>query len=157
MAPEVERKGNFLVSQTPRGELASFLQERAMRWREVGNRQYAAEAFAWALALDPANGFHEDHLKLFLNEWKRWSNARKPAQFPELFIGLPPGFRFFPDSLPMDYERDFFGQLSLDALLRNPKWAEMWERMRRGEWTGRGPARALIDYRTDGAIQVTLE
>jgi hypothetical protein len=157
MTPEIERQGQFLISLTPRQELAGHLRERGRRWRDLGNWQYACEALAWALSLDPTNVAHKDGLHIVLNHWKDLTNAQKPPQFPKLFIGLPHGVRFMPASLPLKYEQDIFGQMSVEHLLTYPQWAPMWEKMRRGQWHGPGPTRATVDYRTDGTRQITLE
>jgi hypothetical protein len=157
MTPEIEEQGQFLVSCTPRQELAGHLRERGIRWRDLGNWQYACEAMAWALSLDPTSVMHKDGLHSVLNHWKQLTNAQKPPQFPELFIGLPPGFRFTPASLPLRYEQDIFGQMAVECLLTHPQWAPMWEMMRRGQWRGPGPTRATVDYRLDGTRQITLE
>jgi hypothetical protein len=157
MTPEIERQGRFLVSESPRGELAHCLRERGIRWRNLGNRQYAAEALAWALWLDPGNAGHENSLKVVLNEWIRWTNARTPPGFPKVIVGLPHGFRLMPDELPFDYERHIYSQMSVEWLLTDPRWSPMWEGMRRGQWHGTSPARAVIDYRTDGTRTLTLQ
>jgi hypothetical protein len=157
MTPEIEQQGQFLVSCTPKQELAWHLRERGIRWRDLGNWQYACEALAWALSLDPTNVAHQDGLHFVLNHWKDLTNAQKPPQFPELFIRLPRDFRFTPASLPVRYEQDIFGQMAVECLLTHPQWAPMWERMRRGLWQGPGPTRANVEYRLDGTRQITLE
>jgi hypothetical protein len=157
MTREIEEKGQFLVSQTPRGELSHFLYERGLRWRGFKNWQFAAEALAWAMSLSPANVAHENTLKCVLGEWSRWCDECKPQGFPEVFIGLPRGQRLLPDELPLEYEVAIFGQMSVERLLLDPKLAGMWEAMRRGQWHGRSPRRAVFDYRADGTRELTLE
>ena len=109
MTPEIERKGRHLLSQTPREELSSFLYERAMRWRDLDKRVFAAEALAWSFGLDANNGAHEESLNRFLNEWTGWTKQLQPPGFPDITIGTPRGHRFFPEELPLKYEQEILG------------------------------------------------
>jgi hypothetical protein len=156
MTAECERLGRFLVSKTPRMELAGFLHSRAGFRRRGGDRRLAAEAFAWAFALDPLNVLEEDHLRLSLNDWTDWAQARTPPGFPAVTLERPRGHRFFPDSLPAHYEDQMLGLSAVEDLLLDAEYAGVWERMRRGEWRGRGPNRATVRYRPDGTSETTL-
>src|SRR5207248_3148951 len=126
-------------------------------WRDLGNRVLAAEAFAWAWGLDPDNGFHENHFKMFMREWLQWAGAHQPPGFPDLTVGKPSGYRFFPDTLHEDYEQDILALTAVERLLCQPDVQNVWEQMRRGEWKGRGPNRAVVEYRPDGTSTLSLE
>jgi hypothetical protein len=80
-----------------------------------------------------------------------------PQGFPAISIGHPRGHRRFPDALPWNYEHQILGLLSVDRLLHDPDLMNVWEKMRRGEWKGRGPNRTNIDYRPDETSELTLE
>jgi hypothetical protein len=157
MTPEIEKRGRFLVSETPCGELANCLRERGIRWSDLGNGQYAAEALAGAVSLDPGNASHEDSLKIALHKWGQWCKARTPPGFPEVIVGMPHGCRLMPDELPFKYELRIFSEMTVEWLLTDARWSAMWEKMRRGLWFGSGPTRAIVDYRTDGTRECTLQ
>ncbi|MBX9583566.1 MAG: hypothetical protein K2X87_24960 [Gemmataceae bacterium] len=147
--PRREEACGFMGSLTPRQELAEFLDARAGLWAEAGEHRRAAEGMAWVVSLDPGNRMLDEGFKVRLNAWKRWANERKPPGFPSLMIGPPPR-RLFPDTLPAEYERDLLGCLATEHLLTDPEYGVVWEKMRRGEWRGRGPNTATVDYHADG-------
>jgi hypothetical protein len=157
MTPECERLGRFMLSKTPRMELAGFLQSRALHWMRAGNKKFRTETLAWAFALDPLNKLREDQLKLSLNDWTSWTEGLQPPGFPSITIGHPRGHRFFPDTLPWDYEHQIMGLMAVDRLLSDPQLQKVWQKMFAGQWKGRGPNRALIDFRPDGTSEETLE
>jgi hypothetical protein len=45
----------YLVSMSPRQELAAFLQHRADCWMDAGRYGPGLQAFAYSLSLDPEN------------------------------------------------------------------------------------------------------
>src|SRR5207249_3524396 len=102
LSPDLERKGGFLRSMTPRDELAHFLAERSCCWKDVANHRRAAEAMAWACSLAPDNAFYLNTLKTTMNEWFRVLEARKPRNFPQILIDAP--IRRFP-LFPLELER----------------------------------------------------
>src|SRR5437879_2452534 len=76
ITPDMENKGLFLRSKSPREELAGFLMERFHCWKQLGNFRPSVEAAAWASALVPRNVFFSSTLKMALNGWHRALTAR---------------------------------------------------------------------------------
>ena len=58
--PEQETRFGWLVSQSPREDLAEFLATRGHCWLENGERRRAGEAYAWASALKGGRGGSPD-------------------------------------------------------------------------------------------------
>ncbi len=138
--PETERAGQFLKSLTPREELAIFLTERGICWRELGQWKHAAEAFGTASGLAPSNAFHLNTLKAYMNTWLSELERRKPPDFPMVYIQA--AGRCFPEDLPLEVEHKILGQFVWDNLLSNPSLdLKYWEPMRHGLKLPRVPAR----------------
>jgi hypothetical protein len=150
ITPEVERQGRYLVSRTPREELAGFVFERAMVWAGAGNSRRCAEGLAWACSLDSENELYRNTLQFRLVEWTRWTNLLKPPGFPPSVQITSPPRRLFPDSLPVDYEREVLGLMAVESALLDPEWGRSWEAMRLGCWTGRTPIAAVAEYDEKG-------
>jgi regulator of sirC expression with transglutaminase-like and TPR domain len=55
VTPEQARMARYLVSMSPRQELAAFLQHRADCWMDAGRYGPGLQAFAYSLSLDPEN------------------------------------------------------------------------------------------------------
>ncbi len=148
VSSEMERKGGFLESMTPREELAFFLAERSCCWKDIGNHRRAAEAMAWASSLAPDNAFYWNTTKMRLNEWTRALEARKPKGFPEILINSP--FRRFP-LLDLDVERYVFGLEALENMLGDADQDRIWwEPMRKGVPLPQVPVQALVDFNPKG-------
>lgn len=137
---EYEEAGQLLQSMTRRDELAGFLSERACHWRFLGERRRAAEAFAYAAALAPANRFYLNMLKMVLNDWTREQERTKPPGSPPLFP--KEHGRRFPEGLPLEIERHILAMEALDNALRDSKLNQLyWEPMRHGVRPARVPVR----------------
>src|SRR5262249_10838641 len=78
ITPDIEKKGRFLVSMTPREELAIFLAQRFHFWRDVGKDRRAIDAMAWASALIPENEGFRNSLIAALNAWEDKIEKRRP-------------------------------------------------------------------------------
>lgn len=130
--PEIERKGQFLKSMTPRQELASFLVERACHCRDLRQWSFAVEAFGTASGLVPENAFYLNMLKMAMNAWYEELEKLKPPHFPEVFFQTPG--RAFPSALPLELEHKILGRKLTEDVLRDPTLdRKYWEPMRRGE------------------------
>jgi hypothetical protein len=148
VSPEMEKRGGFLESMAPRGELAFFLAERSHYWKGTGNYRRAAESMAWAASLWPANAFYLNTMKMTPNEWTRGLVARKPKDFPDIRIRSP--FRRFP-LLAIEFEHHIFSQEALENLLNDPEKDRIWwEPMRRGQHLCEAPVQALVDFNPKG-------
>lgn len=155
MTPEIERLGCYLQSMTPRTELALFLAQRAICWEEVGNFRGELEAWAWARALHPENAILDNTLKSRMNAWAQSHRERKPRQFPAKTFIKPPPVRLWPETLPLEYERNLLGLMAEECFLRDPELAPVWERMRRGEWNRPFADAITATFFGDGSCQIT--
>jgi hypothetical protein len=155
MTPEVERQGCYLLSKTPRQELAGFLAQRGLYFREMGKHREAARIFAWALALHPENAVADNTVARVCNEWGDVLRALEPDGFPKMQVTWPVGH--FPPSVPREYTRALFWLECWDNLLRDPEFeAKWWGPMRRGERLASWPARARIEH-TGTRCEIGLE
>lgn len=153
--PETEKAGQFLKSMTPTEELAAFLAERALRWRQYGRWRFMAEAYAWAVSLAPANAFYRNMLNVATNGWLDEQEKRKPPGFPALFI--EPLIRHFP-MLPLEKEQQILGRTVLDAVLRDTELDQKyWEPMRQGVRLPAVPAQMEARFKPDGAFDLTID
>jgi hypothetical protein len=146
-----EQSGCLLRSKTPREELAAFLSERGHRWRDFGRWRPAAEAFAWASALAPANGFLKVSLGVTLNRWCDELRALEPPGFPAMHFSWPP--RRYPAALPWGYERDILVLEAWENLLRDPEHERRWwEPLRRHGPFAATPKAALVRFDGEGQV-----
>jgi hypothetical protein len=149
ITPELEQKGCFLKSLTPRQELAIFLGQRFHCWRDQRVYRRAVEAIAWASALEPANAFFLNTLKSALNEWKITLDDRQPKCFPK--ISVAPGRRRFPATLPVDLECYLLSLEAIENMLNDPEKEEQWwEPMRRRQPLVVAPAAAVAEFHSNG-------
>lgn len=131
--PEEERNARFLLSQTRRMELSSFLMQAAHRWMDRDQRMHkkAAEALAWSWMLDPEYKLAVECLLGVLDDWDLHLARMLPPNFPRFTVGWPP--RRFP-MLPLALERQMIANEKLQECLEDPyskqKW---WDPLRRGE------------------------
>jgi hypothetical protein len=72
-------------------------------------------------------------------------------------VEQPAGQRFFPEALPLEYERVIVGQMATERVYALPELQNAWEQMRRGEWRGRGPNRATAAFAADGSLRIRVE
>ena len=155
LTPEMEKKGGYLKSLTPREELSGFLVQRAFRWKDVKQSRRAADALAWASALVPDNEYHINTLKKDMNEWLIRLGSLKPAAFPALHIWAPR--RRYPATLPLETEHRLLGIEATENLLSDEelenKW---WKPMRHGKLRSPGPKVALVDY-VDGYCHIRFQ
>ncbi len=154
LGPEAEVDGCYLRSQTPRMELAGFLSARAFRWADLRNCWQCVDSWAWASSLVPENKIVQNALKRAMIEWDKEQRSRKPVGFPNVLIRAVK--RQFPDSLPLDLEKDICGLTAVHNMLSDPRLEEKyWKPMRRGGCQ-RVPYRAIADFAPDTSFQINL-
>lgn len=149
LPPDHERWGYFLKSQTPYDELAGFLGERGNYLLEIGRHRQAANAFAWALVLQPGNKFIYNSVVETCIMWRALLQAAEPPGFPELYPTWPP--RRFPVPFPEEFERAILTLEAWDDLVRDPQHERnWWGPMRRGERLAIRPVKARVLYTSTG-------
>jgi hypothetical protein len=155
LPPGEEEKGCLLRSMTPREELSGFVAGRGFHCLDAGNLRQAADAFAWAFALQPDN---KHKLKRLLTTCERWAvdlKAIEPPGFPEMRHCWPP--RRFPDPFPDKLERDILGLEAWDNVLRDPRHEQQWwAPMRRREPMPTKPTKCRIVWNATGC-EIGLE
>ncbi|MGL4554317.1 MAG: hypothetical protein ACRC33_24405 [Gemmataceae bacterium] len=143
LSPERERLGLYLLSQTPRHELSEFLAERGMCLIECRDLRRATNAFTWAWAMMPANVLLRNRMKTTMREWRMQVSQRMMPAFP--WTTLTVLRRRFPDSIPIDIEREVCTLEGWEHLLNTPDLErQVWDPMRRG-LPGRWPTAAHIE------------
>jgi hypothetical protein len=154
--PEIERDGCFLVSKTPKVELSRFLVERGLSWLDHGKLRQSTDAFAWASALAPENKILATRLITTMNRWTRELGAMKPPEFPEISMDLY--VRYYPDTLPFEWELNIFGLRAMENMLLSQEMNELWwEPLRRGQVPAKAiPRHAKVDCQSDGGCQIGL-
>jgi hypothetical protein len=129
--PHHEKIGRYLVSQTPREEVAGFIKQRAHGWLDVNNRRLAVDAFALAAAMCPDNEFYLNTAKTEYNRWL--DEVVRPPNFPEVRLNVHR--RRFPDGLPFDLERDILCLEAIETTLKDPALeSRWWASLRNGRW-----------------------
>jgi hypothetical protein len=127
--PEKVDRCGWLVSQTPRGELAGFLVNRGHCRLDNGKYRQAAECYAHACTLAPR---HEGYSACLRDALKRWHDQLRqsvPPHFPRLTIHVPD--RRFP-GLPFEREEEIIHLGVIEDLLENPvHHRDWWEPLRR--------------------------
>ena len=124
MADEAVAACGYLQSLSPRGELASFLCQRAECWMQERNYGQAVTAFAWANELLPERWQYGLLTGQALNEWRIAVQARLPSRlFPKLDLGLPAP-QFF--QLSRATEREMIALRVTERFLNNPELERRW-------------------------------
>jgi hypothetical protein len=125
---EVERSG-WLVSLTPREELASFLANRGHCWLDNRRHRGAVEAYARAASLAPRQGGYRDCLESAVERWRLRLAQLAPPQFPAVTVHVPG--RPLPE-LPPELEYEIVYLEVVEALLEDPNHCrQWWEPLRR--------------------------
>ncbi len=145
LPPHVEASGGFLLSKTPRQELADFLMTRGHCWLDHKDFRRSAEATAWASVLFPSNPYYLNRLKKTLNEWMDSVDERKPPGFPQIFVTF--SRRQYPDVLPLRLEQDMLALEAIEKMLGDPdQQVRWWRPMRDGVRLREKPLRALAKF-----------
>jgi hypothetical protein len=134
--PEEVARCGWLVSLTPREELASFLLNRGHCWLDNRRHGAAAECYAWACALAPRQGGYPDCLRGALGRWRDALRRAAPPHLPRLTVPLR-GRRF--PGLPAALEADVVHLEALEGLLAGPKHRQEWWRSLRRSPQARPP------------------
>jgi hypothetical protein len=85
---EVERCG-WLVSLTPREELATFLANRGHCWQDNLRHCDAVESYAWAASIAPRQGGHEACLRAAVRRWREQLAQVARAPLPRVTVPCP--------------------------------------------------------------------
>jgi hypothetical protein len=145
---QIEQQGCLLTSMTPREELATFIAERAYRWRDLGNLRQVANALAWATAIAPKNGFYVNTLNAVMREWGTGLARLEPPGYPMMYFTWPP--RRFPETLPLQYEKDILCLEATENILKNPEYdSRWWAPMRQGQVVEKSPIAVIAVCRPD--------
>ena len=127
ITPEQEKEGHFLISLSPRQELANFLGQRGYCWLDLGNYKEAALSFIRASALNLENKLAASVAVNTLDKWHQVLKSQLPPNFPSLDIQLPP--RRFPN-IPQWVESQFIGLETLQEVLTKPQHQAWWKLLR---------------------------
>jgi hypothetical protein len=122
-----EKEGYFLISLSPRQELACFLGTRAFRWLDLGNYQEAVESFIWASSLNLENKLAGFCTVTIMDKWHQHLQDSLPPNFPKLDIKLPPR-RFA--NVPHWVEAQAIGLETMEKVLQEPEHQTWWEMLR---------------------------
>ena len=148
-----EKIGRYLVSQTPREEVAGFLMQRGHGWRDAGHRRFTIEAFALAAGMCPDNEFYLGTVKTAYNKWL--DEVVRPPRFPEVRLNVHR--RRFPDGLPLDLECEILGLEAIETALKDPaleyRW---WASLRNGQWRTTQTPRVMGVDSWGGRVEVTF-
>jgi hypothetical protein len=154
---DLEQRCCLLKSMTPREELASFLKERGLHWKHLGNFRKAVESFAWAYALTPHNEGLQACFGLTMNDWHARLESSKPAGFPPLYFHWP-SLRRLPHTVPERMERDMLLLEATENVLKDPepeqKW---WAPLRRRIMPARRPVRGDVSFTPSGGCNVRFQ
>ncbi|WP_088260027.1 transglutaminase family protein [Fimbriiglobus ruber] len=154
LTPDAEREGCYLVSKTPRMELAGFLAARAARWDDARNWWRCVDSWAWAASLVPANEHVRNSLRRAMTAWDAELRRTKPLGFPDILVRAD--VRLFPDTLPLELERTIFGLTAVHHLLTDPRLeTKYWARMRRGD-IAHTPTRATATFAPNESCSIDL-
>jgi hypothetical protein len=132
VGPEKEKDWCYLVSHTPKMELAGFLAQRGYHLEKGTRLKEAAESFLWANALVPQNRLYAYNAKQLMLKWRRTLEEMAPPNAPRFRVGFPPGRRW-PDTIPLDVERHFLLFEANERCLMRPEHQVWWECLRRSQ------------------------
>jgi hypothetical protein len=137
-SPEIEKARGFLLSHTPRMEVASFLEARACCWGLRKNWKRAAEAILWASVMVPSDVWYPHNAKIALEQWRKQLMETEPPGFPEIKVGIPNKNRRFPAPVPRVVEQYFLVYEAKERLFQVPKIQELCAWLWRTK--GKGPS-----------------
>ena len=115
--PEEVQRSGWLLSLTPREELATFLANRGHCWQDNRRHREAVEAYAWAASLAPRQGGYLACLRGAVARWRERLRQAASAHFPLAIFHLAER-RF--SNLPDDLEREMRHLEIVESLLENP-------------------------------------
>lgn len=125
-----EVDGNFLVSMSPRQELAAFLNERGFCWSWIKEYRKAAESFLWAKITEPENLYYGTWHCSVLEQWGEHLQASLPPNFPQVSIVGAYKRRYPSDIVPFEIEQKIVSQEMLEEILQKPQHQSWWESLR---------------------------
>ena len=130
MTPKQEVEGSFLVSMTPRQELAAFLNERGYCWLSMKKYQQAVESFLRAKITEPPNVYYGTWHYLALKEWGEHLQASLPPNFPEVALVFPPKRRYPSHIVPHEIEKKMISLQTIEEVWQRPQHQAWWESLR---------------------------
>ena len=130
ITPKQEVEGSFLVSMSPRQELAAFFNERGFCWLWMKKYQQAAESFLWAKITEPENLYYGTWHYSVLKEWREHLQASLPPNFPQVSLVAPKKRRYPSDIVPYEIEQQMISLEMLEEVLQKPQHKAWWESLR---------------------------
>jgi hypothetical protein len=115
--PEEEQRYGWLLSQTPREDLALFLAFRGHCWLDNKRYREAVESYAWACSLSARHRGYEGCLMAALNHWHAQLAQVLPPD--SLWPAIHLSRRRFP-ALPLDLEQAIARLEILEDRRENP-------------------------------------
>ena len=143
VTPEMERECCFLETLSPREELAMFVVDRALLWREAGDFRRTAEDMLRAIELHPRNKGYVRALEGWCYEWYKRDGAKWAPGIPAMLAGLDPSRRRWP-RIVWEFERDILLLMAIDDWRRELKAVEDRNAVAY-EGSGRGPLHRWAD------------
>jgi hypothetical protein len=97
------RLDGYLLTLSPREELALFVSRRALRWRDVGNYRESIDCFVVAAELDPRREMYRRSVVELAGEWSQVVTRQWPPGAAPIGVRLA-GPRWWP-TIPWELER----------------------------------------------------
>jgi hypothetical protein len=130
---EHEKGFGFLLSLTPREELASFLAKRAFQWRDHRMYREAVDSFSWAAELTTGRSvIYQDCVLETIQEWEKNLKTLYPPRFPKIEVLMQKNRRRFP-SMPWWVERAIRVLEGVELCLFEPRHETDWWRPLRNQ------------------------
>ncbi len=130
MTPEEEEGGSFLVSMSPRQELAAFLNERGCCWLWMKEYRHAVESLIWAKITEPNNLSYGTGICQVLKEWGETLQASLPPNFPAVGRVMPKKRRYPSHIVPAEIEQQIMILETIEKVLEDPHHQAWWESLR---------------------------
>jgi hypothetical protein len=128
---------NMMKSQTPRGELAGFLVQRAACLNANGRHEEAVNTCAWGYRLVPPDRLTFSLIQGFIHHWRTDLLKRLPPPFPKLTIAVKSVERRRGFFLPKVIEEEIMHLVGLEYLSKEIPIREAYQKpVRRSKWNG---------------------
>ena len=130
ITPEEEVGGSFLVSMSPKQELAAFLYERGCCWLWMKKYQKAVESFVRAKITEPENLHYGTFIYFALKDWCEDLQASLPPNFPAVKLIESKKRRYPSNIIPLGIEQQIVNLETLKKVLEHPQHQIWWESLR---------------------------
>lgn len=148
MTPEDERRFGYLLSLSPREEMALFAISRAYCWLEAGHYLNTVSGFIIADALCKGSRGYLDLAQMAADAWEERLFARMPMSFPQIEVLYDRSKRRWP-SVPWEFEKRIGWLESVERVLNDPFLREtFWNPLAEGRLTKQELPRSLTADRT---------